>query len=237
MDRVGGQKYHIAFPGATLRLWSLAILGALFLNFLLFGLMPGLVEQLPGRTQAPQKINVVNVIRIKKPKPPPAKAKPKPPPLKELKPLERIKKTARQPRPDKRKLTLPFAINSKLPSLGGDLALPPLAMLNLGLQGMRTTFAMGEIDHPLVPLAQAPPFYPLRARRNGIEGWVKVNFVVSTKGLVEKVSILSAEPENIFDKVVRRCISGWRFKPGTVDGVPVKTVVETTVRFNLESGR
>jgi len=237
MNRSGEEKYHIVFPGATLRLWSLAILGALFLNFFLFGLMPGLVEQLPGQNQTLQQIDVINVIRIKKNYLPPAKTKPKPPPPKELKSVKQLKKNLQQPRPEMPKLTLPFAINPKLPSLVGDLVMPQMAMLDLGLKGTRTTFAMGEIDHPLIPTVQTPPFYPLRARRNGIEGWVKVSFIVSTKGLVEKVSILSANPKNIFDQAVRRCVMGWRFKPGTVDGVPVKTAVETTVRFNLDSSR
>jgi protein TonB len=31
-----------------------------------------------------------------------------------------------------------------------------------------------------------------------------------------------------------RCVSGWRFKPGTVEGMPVKAWAETTIRFKLE---
>ena len=41
-------------------------------------------------------------------------------------------------------------------------------------------------------------------------------------------------PPDIFDQSVRCCVAGWRFQPGSVDGIAVKTRAETTVRFNLE---
>ena len=79
-----------------------------------------------------------------------------------------------------------------------------------------------------------PPVYPPSAKRRGIEGWVKVRFVVNPRGEVQDVSIVDAKPPGVFDDSVTRCVFGWRFQPGTVDGTPVSAWVETTVRFELE---
>jgi protein TonB len=63
---------------------------------------------------------------------------------------------------------------------------------------------------------------------------VKVKFVVNEQGTVEKITIVDAKPPGMFDQSVSRCVSKWRFKPGTVEGMPIKAWVETTIRFELE---
>lgn len=95
-------------------------------------------------------------------------------------------------------------------------------------------YAVGQLDGPLSTLAKAPPVYPPAAKRRNIEGWIKVKFVVDEQGQVDKVSVLAAEPEGVFDQAVLRCISGWRFKPGTKGGIAVKALVEQTITFKLE---
>ena len=106
--------------------------------------------------------------------------------------------------------------------------------VSLGAPDLKASYGIGEIDHPLTPLVQVPPIYPMRARRRGIEGWVKVRFIVDEEGRVNDVSVVESRPRKIFNAPVTRCVSGWRFTPGTVGGIPVKTWVETTVRFDLE---
>ncbi len=64
---------------------------------------------------------------------------------------------------------------------------------------------------------------------------MKVKILVTEQGLVNKVEILEAKPKDVFEQSVIRCISSWRFSPGTVQGVPVKTWVITKIRFELES--
>jgi protein TonB len=95
-------------------------------------------------------------------------------------------------------------------------------------------FRVEEIDRPLIPVSQVPPVYPLRAKRKGIEGWVKVKFLVTEVGAVEQVRILSAEPRNMFEESVLKTVSTWRFKPGTVDGKRVKTWASTHLEFKLQ---
>lgn len=93
---------------------------------------------------------------------------------------------------------------------------------------------MDELDRALVTLARIPPIYPLTAKRNHVEGWVDVKFMVDEQGRVQQPVIVRAEPPGVFDGSVLRCVAQWRFKPGTVQGAPVKAWAETTVRFELK---
>lgn len=95
-------------------------------------------------------------------------------------------------------------------------------------------FSVGQLDGPLTVLAKTPPTYPPAAKRQNIEGWIKVKFVVDEHGHVGHISVLAAEPEGIFEQSVLRCVSNWRFKPSTVRGMVVKALVEQTITFKLE---
>ena len=210
--------------------WSWAVAGALGLNLILFAGMPHLLHPVPQKTEFEQIVSQVNVFRLQPPDTPVKHKMEKPPePPPELK---RPKPPSRQPLPTK--LTLPFDINPRLPAGPGTLALPPLAPAALDPTGFDGAFSVGELDSPLTELTRIPPVYPMQARHRGIEGWVRVRFVVDEDGRVARVSVVESQPSGIFDQSVIRCVSGWRFKAGTVDGTPVKTLAETTIRFKLD---
>jgi protein TonB len=78
-----------------------------------------------------------------------------------------------------------------------------------------------------------PPIYPIQAKRRGIEGWVKVTFLVNQQGLVEKIKIVDSHPTGVFDQSAIRSVSTWRFNPGTVEGVAVNTWATQTLKFEL----
>ena len=223
-------------PVRSTTLWTIAAAFSLALNLVFFDLMPRLIVRDAGRIEYSPHIEKVEVIRIKRPEPPARrkekKEKPKQPRETPKKLLQ--KKPVYVNRPIKHTVELPFEINPKLPTIAGDVAVPPMQTVLLGSPGLKASYGIDEIDHPLTPLVQVPPIYPMRARRSGIEGWVKVRFIVNKEGRVEDISILESHPPKIFDKSVIRCVSAWRFTPGTVEGVPVNTWVETTIRFDLE---
>lgn len=227
----GHMNYFRRFTRRNWRTWLWSVLVAAGLNLGLFLLMPHLVDSAPSRPVIDTLVPQVNVIRMKRPDTA-VKPKVKPPEPPKTQPLEKPKAAARQPA--KPKLTLPFEINPRLPGGPGTLVLPPFEsapMVNTDLQG---AFAVGQLDGPLTTLVRTPPLYPMHARRRGIEGWVKVAFIVDEAGHVGDITILQAEPSGLFERSVERCVSGWRFKPGTVAGMPVKARVETTIRFELE---
>ena len=214
-------------------LWTIATVFSLVFNIILFDLMPCLVNRNLGKPKYSQYIETVNIVRIKRPEPPARKKEKKP----EVKPKEQMKKLIQKKavyqNRMKRLVDLPFEINPKLTRIAGALKIPPMKMARLDSPGLKS-YGIGEIDQPLTALAQVPPIYPMRAKRMGIEGWVKVRFIVNEDGRVSDVKIHESSPERIFDNAVVHCVLSWRFTPGTVENVPVKTWVETTIRFDLQ---
>jgi protein TonB len=130
-------------------------------------------------------------------------------------------------------MSLPFEVNPRLPTGPQSLELPEMKTATFS-SPRQDSYSEGKLDHPLTAVSRVPPRYPYRAKRMKIEGWVKIRFVVNTDGRVEQVTILDQDPEGVFERPVRRCVTKWRFEPGTVEGVEVKTVAETTIRFDLE---
>lgn len=216
-------------------MWTGSILLAIFLNMALFSLMPRLIQSDHKQPQEYDKIQTVNFIRMK-----PKEIPPKP---------KEIKKEPEKPKPEKQNIVktvtsppqlsfkkpdLPFELNPRLPIGAIQLPAPDIQSFSIAGPDLKDFYDVGEIDSPLTPIVQMRPIYPMMAKRQGIEGWVKVRFLVTETGRVEKVSILDAQPPNIFDHAVIQCVSAWRFKPGTIEGVPVNVWAETVVRFELE---
>jgi protein TonB len=222
---------YILSKKRSLFLWFAGIAGSLVFNIFLFSIMPALVSKSSLKRIQDDIYLSVNMVRVKPPR--------KPPPEKQKKKIEPKTKllTMKKPLLHKRiKIEkIPFEINTKLPSGPVSLTSPPVAHFDFSAVGLKDFYEVGEIDGTLVPIVQIQPVYPMRAKSMGIEGWVKVKFMVNRQGLVENIKILEAEPEGIFEKCVKRCLSAWRFSPGTVEGETVNTQVITTIRFNLES--
>ena len=216
-------------------MWTFSIVFAVALNLALFSLMPRLIQSGPVDKKKFENLRTVDFIRFKKKETPPErKKKEEPPEKKPPKKTEVIKKAVSSPRPRLDRMVIPYELNPRLPA--GQIQLPSLDMKNVSLDAppMKDFYDVGELDGPLTALVRAPPVYPLMAKRRGIEGWVKVRFLVTETGRVEQFSILEAEPEKIFDRAVERCVTSWRFQPGTVEGEPVKAWAETVVRFELQ---
>jgi len=225
------QTYFDAFSRRHWRTWLWSVLAAGGMNLLLFMLMPHLMDSAPARSSLETLIPQVNVVRVRRPETPVKRRTAKPPP--EPKPIEKPQTAPRQP--VMARLTLPFEVNPRLPAGPDTLALPALESAPLTPSaGLPGAFEPGQLDGPLTVLVRVPPLYPMNARRRGIEGWVKVLLVVDETGHVDGIQIVAAEPQGIFEQSVRRCVAGWRFLPGTVEGIPVRAKVETTIRFALE---
>ena len=201
---------------------------ALLINLALFGLMPYLLTRDGGEAKNQDLAIPVNVIRLKQPESPlkrtPEKPPEPPPPKKTVKPP--------QAKAVPTTLSLPFAINPRLPSSPSTLNLPVMPPGRIGLP--TAIFNDGDLDAPLTVMVRVPPVYPLGAKNRGTEGWVKVRFIVNEDGTVQEVAVVDSEPQKTFDDAVIRAVSGWRFKAGTVGGVPVKSRAETVVRFKLD---
>jgi protein TonB len=217
-------------------MWTVSVLLALALNLVLFSLMPRLFQPQNDYRPEYEKIQAVNFIRMK-PKEIPPKPKEEKKEPEEKKPKDRkdiVRDLTSPPKPSFERMELPIELNPRLPLGGVKLPVPDMKSVSVDAPSMKGIYGVGEIDYPLTPIVQMHPIYPMVAKRQEIEGWVKVNFLVNETGRVEQASIVDAQPKDIFDRAVKQTVSAWRFKPGTVDGIPVKVRAETIIRFELE---
>ncbi|MGE4551578.1 MAG: energy transducer TonB, partial [Desulfovibrionaceae bacterium] len=78
-----------------------------------------------------------------------------------------------------------------------------------------------------------PPDYPASARRRGLTGVVELRFLVEPDGAVSEVEVVSARPEGIFEQAAIQAVRRWRFRPGLVQGRPVRTWMRIPITFQL----
>lgn len=99
----------------------------------------------------------------------------------------------------------------------------------------KAEYQLGEVDQAPKITSKAEPLYPYSARRRKISGKVIVKFLVDSKGKVQKLRILKAIPEGVFEECVITAVRNWRFKPGYLKGKAVSTWVVLPVHFRLTS--
>lgn len=77
--------------------------------------------------------------------------------------------------------------------------------------------------------------YPRRAQRNGIQGFVVLNFDIDETGGIVDLRVVESKPRLVFDKVATRYVKKWRFVPPTIDGTPVYVSdISMRIPFRLE---
>lgn len=92
-------------------------------------------------------------------------------------------------------------------------------------------------DGEYLPIMKVSPIYPRRALARGIEGHVKLEFVVTETGNVRDPVVIEAQPPGIFDRSAIQAALKFKYKPKMVDGKPVAVSgVQNIIRFELEEG-
>jgi protein TonB len=201
--------------------WLLAISGAVCVNLIIFGSMSLLSRELEhvGNTLFhPVRILMPTHTPQPKEEPPPPE---KPPPKTEITQMKM--QQLNTPPVELERPQLDFEVN---PRLGLGLALPPPGPAR---------YELGQVDRAPMITSRLPPPYPYGARRRGVQGFVKVHFLVDEKGRVQHLEIKDAKPAGMFEETVLRTVPRWRFRPGRKDGQPVATWVETTIKFELKN--
>ncbi|HKJ72059.1 MAG TPA: energy transducer TonB [Gammaproteobacteria bacterium] len=90
-----------------------------------------------------------------------------------------------------------------------------------------------SVDVPPKPARRASVKYPPAARKKGTTGYVVVNLLINTKGEVERVKVLDAEPGDTFRKAAVDAVRQWKFRPAEYEGEPVKVWAKQKIRFDL----
>jgi TonB family protein len=80
---------------------------------------------------------------------------------------------------------------------------------------------------------KANPEYPEQAKREGIEGTVKLTITVNEEGLVYEVK---ADPGNnpILEKAAIAAVKKWKYSPILLNGMPTPVIAMVTVLFKLK---
>jgi len=93
-------------------------------------------------------------------------------------------------------------------------------------------------DADVLPIVKVPPQYPRRATQRGIEGWVLVEFTITSAGAVTNPMVVDAEPPGIFNRSALRTIVKWKYKPRILDGKAVpRPGVQHLITYELEDAR
>ncbi|MDG1181050.1 MAG: energy transducer TonB [Gammaproteobacteria bacterium] len=97
--------------------------------------------------------------------------------------------------------------------------------------------SISATDGDYLPLVAIAPQYPTRAAQRGIQGWCLVSFTVNGLGNVveETITVVDAEPANIFNRSSERAAARFKFQPRVVDGKGVEVAgVQYLFRYELE---
>lgn len=90
-------------------------------------------------------------------------------------------------------------------------------------------------DGDAAPVFRIEPRYPIKAARDGKEGYVVLSFTITKIGGVTDVKVIEAKPKRLFDKEARRALKRWKYKPKMEDGVALEVPGQTVrLDFNLD---
>lgn len=194
---------------------------SLLVNVGLFGWMRNLVkvEGQPPQTQLESaKLQVIEFDKLPPPKPPePKKSRARPK-------MKALSVPASMPAMAQPALALSAArptqgLSSPVvsrPTLGpvsvkGRMVTGPAPGLASGVGQGAGRAMQGVMRAAPEPTLKVPPRYPPAAQREGIEGWVKVSFVIDTRGRPTKVQVHASKPAEVFDTAAVRAVRKWSY--------------------------
>ena len=94
-------------------------------------------------------------------------------------------------------------------------------------------FRVGQGVREPKRVAGAPPEYPEIARRAKVDGSVILEAVINERGGVERIRVLKSVP--LLDGAAVTAVSGWRYTPTLLNGVPVSVLMTITINFTLQN--
>ena len=80
-------------------------------------------------------------------------------------------------------------------------------------------------------MAFAEPEYPSTAKIRGIEGTVVLDAVIGLDGLIKGLSVRTGHP--LLAESALEAVRQWRYRPTTVNGIPVEVQTDMQVTFTL----
>lgn len=94
---------------------------------------------------------------------------------------------------------------------------------------------MAISDGDYLPMYKAAPEYPVTALRRHLEGYVIVEFVVTTSGAVRDVEVVESTSP-IFEQAAIEAAKKFKYKPRVIDGQPFEVYgVQNKLTFKLDA--
>jgi protein TonB len=113
----------------------------------------------------------------------------------------------------------------------GDLDAPPAVMATPAIED-KVYRIEGDVKAPVL-LHRVEPGYPEIMRRNKLTATVIVECVIDKNGRVRDARVVSTNSTPPFNDAVVRALDQWRYKPGSLHGQAVETLLHVTVKFGI----
>lgn len=105
----------------------------------------------------------------------------------------------------------------------------PAVDFGAAISGTGITVSDGEY----LPVVKVAPVYPMRALQRRVEGYVIVEFVVTSSGAVTDVTVVESSAP-IFEQAAIDAAQKFKYKPRVVDGVAIEVSgVQNKITFKL----
>jgi protein TonB len=97
--------------------------------------------------------------------------------------------------------------------------------------GDRPLVIGGDVRPPLL-LERIDPRYPEVAGKAHVEGVVILQAIIGIDGRVEQIALVKSASPMLDDEAIR-AVRGWRYRPATLNGRPVRVYLTVTADFRL----
>lgn len=92
----------------------------------------------------------------------------------------------------------------------------------------------GRQDNSATPIVRVQPRYPIKAARDGIEGWVSLSFSIDAVGRVIDIAVIESQPARVFDNEAKKALKRWKYKPQIKNGKAITLQnQQIMLEFNL----
>ncbi|MCO7201488.1 energy transducer TonB [Pseudoalteromonas sp. OANN1] len=201
-------------PNSAIPKLALSLVGAVIITFATFGFMQNLVSQELTRPIIDKEVFDLTIATDR-----------------EDSPVEEKRVMPEPPKP----ITAPIRPTENIVDTGDNLQISSeTPSLDLG-KFTNTMTLQFSTDGQATPLVRSNPNYPPAAARDGVEGWVEMEFAISPQGEVIDVKVTNAEPKRVFDQAAVRALRKWKYRPLIVDGKPQPQYAQRVVlEFTLE---
>ena len=124
---------------------------------------------------------------------------------------------------------------SRVDTLVPNMAATKALQAQLAAAQQQRAFATNVIQaKTLKRVREVPPTYPREAERQGISGWVDVEFTIAPNGTTQDITVRNAQPLRTFDQAAVDAVKRWRFEPVVRGGAAVEQRAAVRIRFELK---